>query len=246
MRYLLFMLLPALALAQEAPPMGSGHALLALPLSQLQTYVSGIYEEQGLLATALGAPPVICVDPMTNRRELARLARDGIARAARKRTAAARPDYRVPGAARNSAMPGRAVEEHRIDKVNGNRAYAAARVLLAAIFLLSGAGKLLDMLGTADDIAVLGLPFPVFGAIAAGVVEPVCGVLLVLGLKSCWAAAGLLLFMVPVTLLFEHPSRGEGALIDFLKNGAIIGGLLMVVRQGKPAMRQDWDGLRGR
>lgn len=114
-------------------------------------------------------------------------------------------------------------------------AYFAARVLLAAIFLLSGAGKLLDVPDTAADIAALDLPFPALAAVAAGVLELVCGVLLVLGCKTGWAAAGLLLFMVPVTLLFEHPFRGGiGALIDFLKNCAIMGGLLMVVlREGE-------------
>jgi len=80
MRYLLCMLLPALALGQEGPPMTSGGALLALPPSQFQAYVSGIYEGQALLAAALGVPQAICVDPMMNRRELARLVRDGISR----------------------------------------------------------------------------------------------------------------------------------------------------------------------
>ena len=123
--------------------------------------------------------------------------------------------------------------------MNVNLPYGAARLLLAAIFLLSGAGKLLDVPDTAADIAALGLPFPALGAVAAGVLELVCGVLLVLGLKSGWAAAGLLLFMVPVTVLFEHPFRGAGALIDFLKNCAIMGGLLMVMMREQPAMRRD-------
>ena len=119
--------------------------------------------------------------------------------------------------------------------------YPVARVLLAAIFLLSGAGKLLDVPDTAADIAALGLPFPALGAIAAGVLELACGVLLVLGRKTGWAAAGLLLFMVPVTLLFEHPFRGGiGAWYDFLKNLAIMGGLLMVVLREGDVMRTDW------
>jgi len=129
--------------------------------------------------------------------------------------------------------------------VNANLAYPAARVLLAGIFLFSGGGKLLDVPDTAADIAALGLPFPALGGVAAGVLELVCGVLLVLGRKAGWAAAGLLLFMVPVTLLFEHPFRGEGALIDFLKNCAVMGGLLMVVMREQAALRQDRDRLRG-
>ena len=120
-------------------------------------------------------------------------------------------------------------------------AYTAARFMMAAIFLLSGPGKLLDVPETAADIAALGLPFPALGAVAAGVLELACGVLLVLGRRTGWAAAGLLLFMVPVTLLFEHPFRGGiGAWYDFLKNLAIMGGLLLVVLREGDAMRTDW------
>ncbi len=125
-------------------------------------------------------------------------------------------------------------------------AHAAARVMLAGIFVVSGFGKLTDVPETAADIAALGLPLPVLAALAAGVVEVVGGALLVLGRKIGWAAAALLLFMVPVTLLFEHPFRGPGAVYDFLKNLAIMGGLLLAVLGHRDAMRDDWDILRGR
>ena len=125
-------------------------------------------------------------------------------------------------------------------------AHAAARAMLAAIFVVSGFGKLTDVPETAADIAALGLPLPVLAALAAGVVEVVGGALLILGLKTGWAAAALLLFMVPVTLLFEHPFRGPGAVYDFLKNVAIMGGLLGAVLAQQQALRDDWDRLRGR
>ena len=124
--------------------------------------------------------------------------------------------------------------------------HAAARVLIAGIFLVSGAGKLTDVQETAADIAELGLPLPVLAALAAGVLELVCGVLLVLGRKTGWTAAALLLFMVPVTLLFEHPFRGPGAIYDFLKNLAIMGGLLRVVLGEQDAMRADRMTLTGK
>ena len=124
--------------------------------------------------------------------------------------------------------------------------HAAARVLIAGIFLVSGVGKLTDVQETAADIAALGLPLPVLAALVAGVLELVCGVLLVLGRKSGWAAAALLLFMVPVTLLFEHPFREPGAIYDFLKNLAIMGGLLLAVLVEQDAMRTDWMTLTGK
>ena len=118
--------------------------------------------------------------------------------------------------------------------------YVAARIMLAAIFLLTGYDKLVDVENAAGDIAEIGLPFPTLLAIAAGLVELVCGALLALGRRTAWAAAGLLLFLVPVTVLMENPLRADadfGAVIDFLKNLAILGGLLMVVLAERAAGR---------
>ena len=110
--------------------------------------------------------------------------------------------------------------------------YLAARVMLAAIFVVTGWDKLANTQDAVADIAEAGLPAPFLLAVVAGVLELACGVLLAVGWRAAWAAVGLLLFLLPVTLLLENPlaSPGDfGALIDFLKNLAIMGGLLMVV-----------------
>ena len=110
--------------------------------------------------------------------------------------------------------------------------YVTARFMLAAIFLLTGYDKLVDVEDAAGDIAEIGLPFPTLLAVVAGLVEIVCGAFLALGRWTDLAAAGLLLFLVPVTVLIENPLRADanfGTVIDFLKNLAIMGGLLLVV-----------------
>lgn len=110
--------------------------------------------------------------------------------------------------------------------------HAAARFMIAMIFLVSGWDKLANTEDAIVDISEVGLPAPAVLAIAAGVLEILCGALLALGWQAAWAAAGLLVFMVPVTVIFESPLRGDGefgALIDFLKNLAIMGGLLLVM-----------------
>lgn len=110
--------------------------------------------------------------------------------------------------------------------------YVTARFMLAAIFLLTGYDKLVDVEDAAGDIAEIGLPFPTLLAVVAGLVEIVCGAFLALGRRTEWAAAGLILFLVPVTVLIENPLRADanfGTVIDFLKNLAIMGGLLLVV-----------------
>ena len=120
--------------------------------------------------------------------------------------------------------------------------YVAARLMLAAIFLLTGYDKLVDVDNAAADIAEIGLPFPTLLAFVAGLVELVCGVFLALGRRTEWAAAGLLLFLVPVTVLMENPLRADadfGTVIDFLRNLAIMGGLLMVVLAEHAADRKD-------
>lgn len=119
--------------------------------------------------------------------------------------------------------------------------YLAARMMLAAIFVVTGWDKLTAPQDAAADIAEVGLPAPLPLAALAGVVEVLCGVLLAVGWKAAWAAGGLLLFLLPVTVLFENPlaaSADSGTLIDFLKNLAVMGGLLMVVLW---ARRRDFD-----
>ena len=110
--------------------------------------------------------------------------------------------------------------------------YVTARFMLAAIFLLTGYDKLVDVEDAAGDIAEIGLPFPTLLAVVAGLVEIVCGTFLALGRRTEWAAAGRILFLVPVTVLIENPLRADanfGTVIDFLKNLAIMGGLLLVI-----------------
>ena len=70
--------LPALVLAQDAPPAPNGHALLRLPPGEFQAYVSGLVEGQELLAEALGGPQAICVDPTMTRDHVASLVALGL------------------------------------------------------------------------------------------------------------------------------------------------------------------------
>ena len=78
-----------------------------------------------------------------------------------------------------------------------------ARLLLAAMFILSGAGKLGDITGTAGFIASAGLPAPAFLAVAAGLLELVAGLALVVGFKARWAALALGVFTLLATVVFH-------------------------------------------
>ena len=77
---LLTLILPALVLAAESPPVPNGVDLLKLPYGEFQSYVSGIYEGQVLLSEAMGAPQVSCVDASMTRTDLANIVLYGLSR----------------------------------------------------------------------------------------------------------------------------------------------------------------------
>ncbi|HEX2555852.1 MAG TPA: DoxX family protein [Microvirga sp.] len=118
-----------------------------------------------------------------------------------------------------------------------NAALALGRLALAAIFLVSGYGKLVGLAGTAAYIGSKGLPVPMVLAVLAGVGEVVLGAAIVLGFKARLAALGLVAFTAIATALFhdfwnlQGAARGEQQ-IHALKNLAMIGGLLVLAGAG--------------
>jgi putative oxidoreductase len=113
----------------------------------------------------------------------------------------------------------------------------AGRILLALIFILSGFGKITGFEGTVGYIASQGLPLPQLAAIGALLVELVGGILLIVGWQTRWAAAAIFLFLIPTTLIF-HPfwaveaAQQQMQQINFMKNLAIMGGVLYVMAFG--------------
>ena len=113
------------------------------------------------------------------------------------------------------------------------------RVLLAAIFIISGLGKLAAPAATMGYIASTGLPFaPLALAIAIGV-ELGGGLLLVLGVKTRLVAAGLAVFSIVTGQAFHNAVGDQNQMIHLLKNFAMAGGLLQVVAFGAGAYSFD-------
>lgn len=133
--------------------------------------------------------------------------------------------------------------------------FAIARVLLVLIFLFSGAMKLLDIPGTADQIqpvitipgmlqdfvaqveTATGMKWPQLLAILAGVIEIVAGLFIAFNIATRGAAAVLALFTLVTTVYFHAFWNMSGDLvqtniIQALKNLSIIGGLLIMVVLG--------------
>ena len=113
------------------------------------------------------------------------------------------------------------------------------RLLIAAIFVLSGVGKIMAPAGTQAYIASAGLPFPLLGYIAAVVVELGGGILLVLGYRTrlvAWIMAG---FTLLAAACFHNHFADQNQMIHFMKNIAIAGGLLQVAAFGAGALSLD-------
>lgn len=115
-----------------------------------------------------------------------------------------------------------------------------ARILIALIFIASGAGKITGFEGTVGYIASKGLPFPALAAIAAIIVELGGGILLVLGYKARWAAFFMFGFSLAAALIFHNfwavpAAEAQNQMIHFMKNISMAGGLLLIVTHGSGA-----------
>lgn len=109
---------------------------------------------------------------------------------------------------------------------------AAGRVLLAAIFVLSGIGKIANPDATIGYIASAGLPFAPAALIAAALIEVGGGLALIAGFRTRFVALVLAGFSVVAALAFHAHFSDQNQMIHFLKNLAMAGGLLQVAAFG--------------
>ena len=114
-----------------------------------------------------------------------------------------------------------------------------ARTAIAIIFLHSGFGKLTNFGGTQEQIAGAGLPLAALVAFFTIAFQLLGGASLVLGYKARIGAGLVLAFLIPATLVFHNPIADPSQMIQFLKNLAIIGGLLMVIAYGSGPVSLD-------
>ncbi len=114
------------------------------------------------------------------------------------------------------------------------RAYLAplGRLLLVAVFLLSGVGKIANPGGTIAFISATGAPLPAVGYALSVAVELGVSALFLLGYMTRAAAAILALFCVATALLFHNNFADQNQTINFMKNFAMAGGFLQVIALG--------------
>lgn len=137
--------------------------------------------------------------------------------------------------------------DDRVDVVVPDHPAAAliGRFLIAAIFAVSGIGKLTDLAGTTAHMSQAGIPYADTLALIAGVAEVLGALSLAAGFLTRIGSVGLILFMIPATLIFHAFWNYEGAarmpqMINFMKNLAIIGGLCCLFAHGAGRFSLDY------
>ena len=118
-----------------------------------------------------------------------------------------------------------------------NWAALIGRILLAAIFIKAGWGKIGGWEGTAGYMASKGLPLVPLLLAATIAIELGGGLMIAFGWKARWAALVTFLFMIPVTVIFHAfwgipADQVQNQTNHFFKNVAIFGGMLMVFAFG--------------
>lgn len=112
-----------------------------------------------------------------------------------------------------------------------------ARILLTALFVISGFGKLTDFKGTVSYMEYVHAPMPAAAAAVAIAMEFLVGIALLLGLRVRVLALAMIVFVAGAAII-GHPfwsleaSERAMALTQFLKNLSIMGGLLLLAITG--------------
>lgn len=123
----------------------------------------------------------------------------------------------------------------------------AGRLFLSLIFIMSGTGKIGNFDGTTAYMSSHGMPMVSILLVGAIVFELAGGLSLLIGYKTKYAVLMLLIFLIPATLIF-HPfwavpeEMVKMQTIAFMKNLAIMGGLLTVLSHGPGSLSMDKKG----
>jgi putative oxidoreductase len=113
------------------------------------------------------------------------------------------------------------------------------RIFLSAIFLMSGLGKIANFSGTQQYMAAYGMPMTSLFLIGAIILEVGGGLSILLGYKAKWGALALIIFIIPATLIFHTNFSDQTQMIMFMKNIAILGGLVLIVANGAGSLSLD-------
>lgn len=110
------------------------------------------------------------------------------------------------------------------------------RVLISIIFIVSGFGKVTDIGGTAGYFGSVGLPMPMITAWVVALLELIGGLAVLVGFQTRIAALLLALFCVASAVVAHFDFADQMQSIQFMKNLAMAGGLLVLAAFGPGAL----------
>jgi len=113
----------------------------------------------------------------------------------------------------------------------------AGRVLISAIFLLSGFSKIFAFEATQGYMAAMGVPGEVLPLVIAFEIGASAAV--IIGLQTRLAALALAGFSLVTAVIFHNELGDQTQFIMFMKNIAIAGGFLFLVANGPGALAFD-------
>ena len=118
-----------------------------------------------------------------------------------------------------------------------NAADLVGRILIAAVFLISGLGKISGYVATQGYMAANGVPGALLPVVIA--VEVLGALAIIVGYRTRIVAAGLAVFTLAAGLLFHNVPGDQMQQIMLLKNVAIAGGFLILFARGAGAWSLD-------
>jgi putative oxidoreductase len=135
------------------------------------------------------------------------------------------------------STPGETVSKPHTATVQRSTAILIARILIGAIFLVSGLAKLADPAGAVGYMTKAGIPAADVLVYVAGFAEILGGLAVISGFLARVGAIGLFVFMAITTLTMHAFWNFEGQEmamqnVQFMKNLSIMGGLLMLWATG--------------
>ncbi len=106
------------------------------------------------------------------------------------------------------------------------------RILLALMFLMPALNKITNFEGTQQFMASKGMPATAFLLLCSIAILLFGAFSIGAGFKSKTGAISLIVFLIPASFIFHTDFADQNQVIHFLKNMALIGGLLLVYVNG--------------
>lgn len=118
------------------------------------------------------------------------------------------------------------------------------RVLLALIFIIAGFGKITGFEGTVGYMQAYNMPMTQILAVIAIIIELGGGIMIAVGWKARWGAAALFIFVLVASFVFHAfwtvpADQAQLQNIMFMKNLAIMGGMLYIIAYGSGPLSVD-------